>query len=125
MFDYIEVTAWSVEEVRSHLNEAIPEGWKFEQGANEEYLWARILREDGVVVWDLIHLDERTLLLGAYCWLSLRSEPKTRSNSIWSERRKELTRRGVTQRVVSVPDPEDLDPEEIRSVYELTGQKRS
>lgn len=125
MPDYVEMTAWSLEETRFHLQNVLPKGWKFEQGVDEEYLWARVLQDDGVVVWDNIHLDERTLLLDAYCWLHFRSQPKLDRSSVWAERRVELTRRGVTQRVMSVPDPEDLDPEEIRSVYEQARKKRS
>ncbi len=124
MPEYVEMTAWSLDEVRAHLRRVLPSGWKFEQGEAEEFLWAQILDENGGAIWDHVHMDERLLLLDAFCWLYFRPQPKP-ENSVWSERRAELTRRGVMQKVLeSVPDPEDLNPEEVRSVYGLDRKKR-
>jgi hypothetical protein len=119
MLNYAEVTAWSLEEVRQSLQQSLPDGWKLEQGSTEGYLWVRLLQSDGSEAWNTIHLDERNLLLAAYCWLLLRGQPvPTPDVSAWGSRRGELTMRGVTRRALNLPDPEDLDPDEIRAVYE-------
>jgi hypothetical protein len=125
MLDYDNLASWSVEELRQQLTQILPRGWTFEQGNAEGTLWIRLLDPQGKVIWDTLHLDERTLLLDAYCWFGLRDQPRpTPETSVWGRRRGELTQRGVTQQVLSVPDPEDLDPKEVRLVYESAIRKR-
>lgn len=128
MPSYAEMTAWSLDEVRGQLREALPEGWKVERGDDAGHLWLRLLRPEGegwAVEWDNYHFDERTLLLDAYCWLWLQTQPQPTRLSNWGRRQGELTSRGVTRRVLSsLPDPEDLDPDEILSVYDEAARKK-
>lgn len=69
------------------------------------------------VLWERPSYDKRTLLLDIYGYLWKRTEPAV--SPLW-QRRRELTREDVGQRArsVRIRDPEDLDPSEIRSVYE-------
>lgn len=127
MPDYAEITAWSLEEARAQANGALPEGWEIRTGQDEGHLWIQVVRPDEkvewVVEWDSFHFDERTLYLNAFCWLWFREQPRP-SRSVWAPRRGELTRKNVTQRILSsVADPEDLDPAEVRTVYEEARKK--
>lgn len=125
MPDYADIAAWSVDELRQQLQETLPKGWRIEQGDHGGQLWLRLLQPNGEAAWDNIHFDARTLLLDAYCWLGLREQPRpTPETSVWGRRRRELTTRDVTRRALSIPDPEDLDPNEVRLVYEEAAKKR-
>lgn len=127
MVEYAEVTTWSLEDLRERVPEALPEGWKLEQGEDCGHLWFRFWqpRGDGyIVAWESYHLDERTLLLDAYCWLWLRG--RSPEDPRWVRQHGEFS-----QRVGSVsfsdrsPEPfEDLDTEYVRSVYDQA-RKRS
>ncbi len=130
MPEYAEITSWSTEELREYILEALPKGWKFNSGGDNGHLWCHILQPEGdgwIKVWESFHLDEKTLLLGAYSWLWLRGQPVR--DTKWVRKKGDLTRKGVTQQVVgSSPQPEpfeDLNAEYIQSVYEEARKKRS
>lgn len=72
------------------------------------------------LVWDNLGFDRKILLLDAYGWLWTRDQPPSTS-PIWAVRSKEIARGDVARRATShlpIPDPEDLDPTEVASVYD-------
>jgi len=114
-----EMTAWEPEDIEAEIRLALPKDWSFQSGCSENGGWAVIGDEEGQIKWETASVpDERLLLFNAYGWLTTRGmEPK---NPAWARRK------GVTPQPrigqfslpgVSVPDPEDLDPAEIASVY--------
>jgi hypothetical protein len=129
MPDFTEISAWSLEEVQAHIDEILPKGWRLEPGEHNGHLWLNVMRPDDevgwVVEWDSSHFDERALYLNVYGWLLLRKQPPQPRVSPWTPRRGELTQKDITRRVLaSAPDPEDLDPKEVLSVYEEARKKR-
>ena len=126
-----EVTAWSVDEIRAEIRATLPAGWVFEEKQLPRGVRrARFLRPDAkgdlVPVWGDTHMDERLLLLGAYGLLWTRDH-RPHPDSPWI-RRNNPTREAVTRQVIakqrcSVPDPEDVDPEEVAAVYEKARKK--
>jgi len=126
MPSYVEITTWSLEEIRAEVVAAIPEGWCIEQGKNDGdgYFWICLLRS-GVIEWENFQFDERVLLLDAFCWLWLRKQPQPMpGTSVWGRRRGELSQKFVTQRALAIPDPDDLNPVEVQAVY-ASVRKRS
>jgi hypothetical protein len=118
MPEYVDIETWPIDRIRRSSHSVLPNGWELKSGTLAEYgTWIQILSSDKVV-WNASHLDERIVWISAYCWLLLREQPSPPPNvSVWGKRRGELTARGVTQRILSSPDPEDLDPDEIKEIY--------
>src|SRR5512137_783473 len=122
-----EMTAWESEDIEDAIRQALPKGWQFEYGCSESGGWAVIGDEEGQIKWETTGVpDERLLLFNAYGWLITRGmEPR---NPAWALRKGSIPQPKVGQFSlpgVSVPDPEDLDPAEIESVYsELRSPKR-
>ena len=119
-----EISAWSLEEIRVEIRALLPNGWSLVDDEGEGYWLIRIDRpgeEAPVVEYEESNADERMALLNVFGWLWMRSLPKPDKMSPWN-RRRELTREGVTTTVSlggsQVPDPGDLDPIEIDSVYQ-------
>jgi hypothetical protein len=115
-----EMSAWTLDELKVEIHQALPPGWSFNYGWNEDVDgWATIHDETGKTAWETAGVwDETLLLFNAYGWLTTRNvEPK---NPVWARRRGVVPKPVVGQYSlpgVSVPDPEDLDPAEIASVY--------
>ena len=119
-----EVTAWSLDEIRAGIALRLPEGWSFEEKAHPEgtlRAWIFSTSPDGtpVVEWQDTHIDPKFLLLGAFGFLWLRGN-RPHPDSPWI-RRHNPTREAMTRQVntlrCAVPDPPDVDPEEVLAVY--------
>ena len=130
MLSVQEMSAWSTAEIRGEIERLLPEGWVFEAGWDREaQQWtSRFYRlepdnDDPVVEWVDWHTDERINLFNAYGYLWVRRQPKPPLDSPW-RRRKELTTEHVRKKALELADPPDLDPEEVKSVYEsVRGEK--
>ena len=115
-----EMSAWGLEDIESAIHHDLPKGCTFQRGYNEDVAgWASISDAEGKIVWETDNVpDERILLLNVYGWL-LSRQTKAR-HPAWV-RRFETTPRPVIGPLslpgVSIPDPEDLDPTEVGSVY--------
>jgi hypothetical protein len=130
-----EVMAWSLSEIKDGIRLLLPKDWRFDHTLRDD-MWHEVrilepvsggpddnsLREDRVV-WSDTSPDEKLVLYGAYGFLLARRH-RPRPDSPWVRRpnavrdafrRKALQRFGA--KFGTVPDPEDLDPEWIRSVY--------
>ncbi len=115
-----EMTAWTAEDAQAAILASLPEGWSFIPKTVSGWAVAQFTDENGKVVWEDHSADVRLLFFNAYGWLHLR-EHKPRSPA-WKLRTKEVdlyrpTQPGQVYPHVPVPDPEDLDPEEVKAVY--------
>ncbi len=118
-----DLNAWTNTEVVLQIEALKPVGTAFIHGQDPETLFwtARFETTDGNVLWSDASPDERLSLFNAFGWVWVQSQPQPSLTSRW-RRGPELTREVVTKRVAlnghTVPDPEDLNPEEVRAVYE-------
>jgi hypothetical protein len=124
-----EMTAWTVDELRTEIAALLPDEWRFRSGWDGNLTrWAafieRLEDEKWAVVWHGESPDERLLLFNAFGNLWLERQPKPASGSPWDPFRQ--TRRGPMRVPTSsgVPDPEDLDPAEVAAVYESVRDKK-
>lgn len=124
MTDYIGIASFSTEEARLHISASMPSGWRLEEGSTPYFFWAQVVSPEGDILFEATHIDRRIMLISVYCYLLIKDKPKVDpGSSVWA-RRGELTSREVTRKVMSsAKDPEDLDPEEIKSVYDQICRK--
>jgi len=124
-----EMTVWTCEDIAVQVNmlKAKDLFFHFEFDKDSQFWHVKFERFDEkqkkrVVVWEDRGVDQKVTLFNAFGWVWARTQATPPKDSPWRPRRQELTRRMVTNQVAaqghSVPDPEDLDPEEIRAVYE-------
>jgi len=113
-----EVSAWSNDELDAQIHSLLEPGWTFNVRPEDGWWYGIVADAEGGQEWADSQADVRLLLLNAYGWLyTHRQQPK---DPLW-RRRQELDPRVVRGQVslcgVTVPDPEDLDPNEVRAVY--------
>lgn len=119
MLSLEEMASWDVQDVRAAIASDLPEGWKFIPEVVNGWYFAKYFDDVGRVVWEDQSADQRLLFFNAYGWLHLRNH-KPRIPA-WKLRTSEVSPATVAGRAshpqIVVPDPEDLDPDEVRSVY--------
>lgn len=118
-----EMAAWSLDEIRDHIQRLLPEGHTFVSLASASTWLARIEDPDGTRLWEKMGLDQRILLLDAFGWLWLQGHASPEPGTPWA-RKLTLEPQPVAKRSSRDPDPEDLDPEEVKAVYGL-GRKNN
>lgn len=132
MRPFEEMSAWSVEEIESAVGASLRGAFRFQSGWDEEAgVWfTRFWKTDdkGVetVAYEDWGPDRRILAFNALGWLWEATRPPPSPGSPWV-RRHENTRvwnPRATYRGAGAPDPADLDPQEIGSVYGGTGQPK-
>jgi len=117
-----EVSAWSFEEILAEIQVLLPPGSRVTSVSNPDGYWVVMVERDtpeGPEV-DLreVNPDRRLAALDVFGQLWLRSAPQPSKDSPWV-RRNELRQAAVPSRSIPrVPDPEDLDPAEVNSVYQ-------
>lgn len=124
MVTFEEMSAWTADEIQAHIQAALPSTILFSFGLDKDGgVWSvrfDRIEQDGSIVglWSDTGFEHRILLLNAYGWIWNQIAPRPDHASPWI-RRREITAEAVTRRVVfgHVPDPEDLDPDEVDSVY--------
>lgn len=121
MLSLEDMAAWTLDEIRAHIRRFLPEGHTFHFGQDDGWK-ARLESPDGEILWERTGLDERVLLLDAFGWLWVRRQGAPSVDSPWG-RRKGPEQKLVEQPPVQIPDPEDLDPAEVMSVYEAARKK--
>lgn len=123
MLSVEEMSAWSLDEIQGEIRRLLPKDHQFRAGWDPEVLcWHTCFERfgeepDPVVVWEDWNSDERVSLLNAFGQLWAKQQPQLPPDSPW-HRRQELTAEHVRQKALELADPEDLDPDEIKSVYE-------
>lgn len=116
LFALEETTLWTHEDALFRLRESIPSHWVLQTSYMDQWHRASILDVDGNVQWVGEHSDPKLLYLDALGWLSTR-ERKVQ-HPAWKPREQEVPLYRETPLVVSSdPDPEDLDPVAVASVY--------
>lgn len=129
MLSLEEMTAWTNDDIVAQITVMTPKGVTFRHGFDDEdrFWYVRFERfdeaqQERVVVWRDFGPDERLTLFNAFGWIWVRQQPMPPKDSPWSPYRRDLRRQPVVGRATtrghSVPDPEDLDPEEVQAVYE-------
>jgi hypothetical protein len=120
------MTGWSIDELREELKALLPKSWQFVIQAERSGFWVvrfEELRESGPeMVWEALEVDERRALFEAYGYLWMKQRPFRELDATWVRRRPMMSppQSSVSD---SSPDPEDIDPEEVESVYSSLGEK--
>lgn len=114
-----EMTIWSTEDLNRQIQLSLPSGWTMRSASEGGIYSATVLDQTGEAQWHGQRTDYRLLQLDVYGWLITRGAKS--QNPAWA-RRDNLTPKRVGRDIglggPSIPDPEDLDPEEVRAVYE-------
>ncbi len=119
---FAEIAHWSVDDVNAQILGLLPAGWKFDLQTLTDGWRAAYQAETGAEVWAEEHYELRLLLLSAYGWLYQRRNP-ARVHPAWvAHPSRPLA--PVLRTSPGIPDPEDLDPEHIRSVYGQHARRR-
>ncbi len=118
-----ETTLWTAEDVATQIKLILPVGWSVTyEGSSGKPYDGLIKDENSLPVWSGSSTDRRLLLFDVYGWLLVRR--RKGSNPFWV-RSGTPTPKPVVGVVsldgVSVPDPEDLDLDEIQSVLKAAG----
>jgi hypothetical protein len=116
-----EMTAWGTDETLAEVYVILPTGWKFNLNVSGDYPVAEIVDEQGEVKWEDGSSDLKMLLFHAYGWLR-NLLPRSAPHPEWGTRRRDDYRIPCVGKVglanaPSVPDPADLDPDEIATMY--------
>jgi hypothetical protein len=117
-----EMTAWSTEETLSEVYSILPANWKFRYGTGGPYPTASIIDEQGGVRWESGFPDFKMLLFDAYGWLREHLHKQDPSHPAWETRKRDDFRVPCTGKVglansPPVPEPGDIDPDEVAMVY--------
>lgn len=117
MFTLAETTTWTAEDTLMKVREALPDGWTIRERFSGSKYYADLFDQDGATMWSGEQEDPRLLFLDCLGWLSVRGY-KTK-NPVWKARDTEvpLHRPAIS---TSIPDPPDLDPDEVAAVYKTS-----
>lgn len=124
-----EIATWTIEEILGEIARLLPEGTVFVEAAKEGWHVATVQQKgaentESQVLWTDNGPDRRLVLLNAFGWLWLRGQ-KTH-HPAWKPRPGGKPARphpfGPSPQV---PDPPDLDPKHVRSVYENPPKRKN
>lgn len=123
-----DVVLLPVEAAEAAIQAHLPPGLILEIQPDEAFLRARFLMSDGTVIWTGYGSDRRILLFDAYGWL-LQQRGVRPGHPAWVRRSENVVippRYGskAHQSHTPIPDPEDLNPSEILSVYGISSRKK-
>ena len=114
-----EMTSWSFLEVVEEAERLLPQGWTLlAEASSEGYYEVSVNRmsDDGPVTeFYETHVDRRLAALNIYGALLSRKALGSPGPN-WTPKA-QLTRRLVSLKSAGIPEPEDLDPLEVESVY--------
>jgi hypothetical protein len=126
-----EISSWSIQEILDEIQRLLPEGTRFVEAAKQGWYLASVQQvvpdvpnlPEPKVLWSDGGPDRRLLLLNAFGWIWLHDQkPK---HPAWRPRSGgRPARRHPTGPFPKIADPPDLDPEEIRSVYEKPPKRK-
>lgn len=110
-------STWTEGRLQDEIAQLLPKGTLLVSSL-EDTTWVLSLVQElgGSLLWEVEHYDKRLALFEVYGRLWLERESPS---GAWSPRKSRPSLDAVTRRVLSPePDPGDLDPTEIASVYE-------
>src|SRR5271166_2871739 len=122
-----EISTWTIQDIRTEIQKLVPEGHTFAESVKDGWHFAVLqctapssnLSE---VLWSDQNPDRKLLLLNAFGWLWLRGQkPK---HPAWKAHRGGQPARRHPAPFPKIADPPDLDPKEIRAVYEKGPNKK-
>jgi hypothetical protein len=117
-----EIAHWSIDDINAQVLGLLPKGVKFDLETHPDRWRVSFKQEaDGRELWFHEHWDMRTLMLSAFAWLWQQQNP-TRVHPAWVPRAPRILR--PIHPGVGIPNPEDLDPAHIQSVYDGYARKR-
>lgn len=122
-----ELLLWSNADICKQIQVLLEPNWAFDYAFdNSGGVWvARVVVKASAdddteekTLWEGNEPDERLVLFDAYGWLWLKTQTRPAKDSPW-HRTRELTRESVSKYINSkIPDPEDVQPDEVQAVYE-------
>jgi len=119
-----EMTAWSSDDIVAAISVSLPPGVQFDYGYDRDAgtwfirFW-QVKDSKKEVLYEDWGWEQRITYLNGYGWVWARQRPPPPSISPWKPRQREVTPQAVQRRAhARVPDPEDLDPNEIKAVYD-------
>lgn len=123
-----EMSAWSDVELVAEIQTLLPPGWFVRIDANPEGYWEVSVDRatdtpEPITEFFESHIDKRIALLNIYGAIGA-YKARSRSEQ-WIGGRRELTKQPVRIKSSAIPDPADLDPEEVEAVYLLMRGKRN
>lgn len=123
-----DVASWTEERIQEELGTQLPVGWHCTLTKNPETLvWWVTVFEGVVKHWEGDAAAPNTALLNALGWAMVRLAKPSESGP-WTPRRNEITKdrlHDLAYRVSSPdPEPEDVDPDEVASVYAQRQNRR-
>lgn len=119
-----EIAHWTADDINAQILQALPKGWKFDLQTLPDHWRASYKNENDAEIWAEEHYALRVLLLSAFSWLFQQRNP-SQVHPAWRPGPgfKLVPVRRSTEHI-PVPDPSDLNPENIRSVYSEHARKR-
>jgi hypothetical protein len=115
MFTVEEITAWSIDELTTEISVLLPPGVVLKIDSQQGYFVARLTNTDGSLVREEVNPDQRLALLNIFG--GLWTTPSVSDDSPW-HRRREFLRSPIDMfNCQEVPDPEDLNPDEVQALY--------
>ena len=116
-FSLGETTTWTAKDAYERLKESLPKNWVLGHKVHEGWHQASILDDEGTQKWAGERADPKILFLDGLGWLSLQAHQVR--NPVWRPRTQEVPLHRPPLKE-EVPDPLDLDPSEVESVYKTS-----
>lgn len=115
-----QIAAWSAEELRVEIAKLVPKDHTFVEEESDGWFTVSVQTSESKVLWADRGILPKTVLTNAFGWLWMRQQkPK---HPAWALRSPNQAHHDIPA-VRRTPDPPDLDPEEIRKVYERESKK--
>lgn len=124
--DFESIQTWSNPEITSEVQKLMPADTVFTCMFDKEggVFVAQAVEANGEVLWGTYNFDERLALLAAFGHFWAKTQQRPAAGDHWGPRRQELIHQYINKRVERAADPEDLDPDEVSSVYESVGNPK-
>lgn len=118
MFTLAETALWSEDETLMRVMDSLPVGWLFHESRVGTTFHASVTDAAGAQAWSGEQNDRKLLFLDCLGWLRVKDH-KTK-NPMWRGRDVEVALYRPSIAPSPIPDPPDLDPDEIASVYKTS-----
>lgn len=117
MFSLGETTTWTAQDAYERLKGSLPREWVLKHETQDGWHRALIFDGEGNQKWAGEQADPKILFLDALGWWRLQTHQV--QNPVWRPRTQEVTLQRPPLKE-EIPDPLDLDPNEVESVYKTS-----